>query len=121
MSDNNVTVVGNVVRDPALKYTTSNLAILELSVAVNERVKKDGEYTNVPSFFDVTAFGDLAEQVASSIEKGDRVVVSGKLKQSSWETQEGQKRSKVGITADDVAASMRFATVEITKAEKSSR
>jgi hypothetical protein len=72
------------------------------------------------SFFDVVAWGTLAENAATSLAKGTRVVVTGRLDQRSWETAEGDKRSKVEITADELAPSLRWATVQVTRNERHS-
>lgn len=105
-----VTIVGNVTRDAELRYTNSGLSIGSFSVAVNERQKgQNGEWEDgEPSYYDVTCFRLLGESVAETIAKGDRVVVTGKLRQSRWE-QDGQKRSKVEVVADDVAKSVLWA------------
>ena len=114
--DNNVSVVGNVTRDPELRFTQGGMAVASFGVAWNKR-KQDGE--EEVSFFDVTCFRSLAENVAESITKGTRVVVTGTLSQRSWETQDGDKRSKVEIVADDVAVSLRWATAEVIRNERS--
>lgn len=105
-----VTIVGNVTRDAELRYTKSGLSIGSFSVAVNERQKgATGEWEDGdPSFYDVTCFRLLGESVAETIAKGDRVVVTGKLRQSRWE-QDGQNRSKIEVIADDVAKSVLWA------------
>lgn len=110
--DNSVTIVGNVTRDPELRFTQSGMATASFGVAWNQR-RQDGE--EQVSFFDVVCFRQLAENVAESLSKGTRVVVYGIVQQRSWQTQEGEKRSKVEIIADDVAPSLRWATAEITK------
>jgi single-strand DNA-binding protein len=117
---NHVTVVGNITRDPELRFTPSGQATASFGVAVNRRWqnRQTGEWDEATSFFDVVSWGQLAENVAQSLTRGSRVVVTGRLDQRSWETQEGDKRSKVEITADDVAPSLRWATVEITKNER---
>lgn len=112
--DNTVTVVGNVTRDPELRFTQSGMAVANFGVAWNKR-KQDGE--DEVSFFDVSCFRQLAENVAESISKGSRVVIYGTLSQRSWENQEGERRSKVEIIADEVAPSLRWASVEITRNE----
>ena len=85
-------------------------------MAWNNRYKdRNGEQVEDTSFFDVTCWRDLADNVAESISKGDRVIVYGKLEQRSWETQEGEKRSKVEIVADEVAPSLRWATAQVDK------
>ncbi len=114
--DNTVTVIGNVTRDPELRYLNSGTALASFGVAWNNRYKdRNGEQVEDTSFFDVTCWRDLADNVAESISKGDRVIVYGKLEQRSWETQEGDKRSKVEIVADEVAPSLRWATAQVSK------
>ena len=112
--NNTVTVVGNVTRDPELRFTPSGAAVANFGLAWNRKGQNDEE---VVSFFDVTCWSGLAENVAESITKGSRVVVYGRLDQRSWENQEGERRAKVEIVADDVAPSLRWATVEITRNE----
>ncbi len=112
--DNTVTVVGNVTRDPELRFTQGGMAVANFGVAWNKR-KQDGE--DEVSFFDVSCFRQLAENVAESITKGSRVVIYGTLSQRSWETQDGDRRSKVEIIADDVAPSLKWASAEIRKNE----
>jgi len=112
--NNTVTVVGNVTRDPELRFTPSGAAVANFGLAWNRKGQNDEE---VVSFFDVTCWSGLAENVAESITKGSRVVVYGRLAQRSWENQDGERRSKVEIVADDVAPSLRWATVEITRNE----
>ena len=112
--DNNVSVTGNVTRDPELRFTQGGMAVASFGLAWNKR-KQDGE--EEVSFFDVTCFRSLAENVAESITKGTRVVVAGTLSQRSWENQEGEKRSKVEIVADEVAPSLRWASADIRRNE----
>lgn len=113
--DNTVTVVGNVTRDPELRFTPGGMAVASFGLAWNRR-KQDGE--EEVSFFDVTCFRQLAENVAESVGRGTRVVIYGSLQQRSWETQDGDKRSKVEILADDVAPSLKWATAEIRKNDR---
>jgi single-strand DNA-binding protein len=114
--DNTVTVVGNVTRDPELRFTPSGAAVATFGLAWNRRsTNARGETEEQVSFFDVTCWRQLAENIAESLTKGTRVVVYGRLEQRSWETGEGEKRSKVEIIADDVAPSLRWATAEITR------
>ena len=112
--DNTVTVVGNITRDPELRFAQSGMAIAQFGVAWNRR-RQDQE--DEVSFFDVTCFRQLAENVAESLKKGARVVVYGTLQQRSWETDHGDRRSKVEILADEVAPSLRWATAEVTRNE----
>ncbi len=112
--DNTVTVVGNVTRDPELRFTQGGMAVVNFGIAWNKR-RNDGE--DEVSFFDVTCFRQLAENVADSLTKGARVVIYGTLSQRSWENQQGERRSKVEILADDVAPSLKWASAEITRNE----
>jgi single-strand DNA-binding protein len=114
--DNSVTVVGNVTRDPELRFTPSGAAVATFGLAWNRRsTNARGETEEQVSFFDVTCWRQLAENVAESLTKGSRVVVYGRLEQRSWETNDGEKRSKVEIIADDVAPSLRWATAQVTR------
>ena len=112
--DNTVTVVGNVTRDPELRFTQGGLAVANFGVAWNKK-KSDGE--EEVSFFDVTCFRQLAENVADSISKGARVVIYGTLTQNRWQNPQGENRAKVEIVADDVAPSLKWASADITRNE----
>ena len=116
--DNTTTIVGNVTRDPELRFTPSGAAVCSFGVAWNRKYQRNGEDVEEVSFFDVTCWSSLAENVAESITKGTRVVVYGRLNQQSWE-QEGQKRNKVEIVADDVAPSLRWAKAKVARNERS--
>lgn len=113
------TIIGNVTKDPELKYTGQGKAYLKFSVAVSKRVQKDGVWTDGPtSYFDITCWGTLAENTAASVYKGNRVIVTGRLEQSTWETSDGQKRTAVNLVADEVGAAMSRATVEIHRVSR---
>ena len=107
-----VTVVGNLTADPELKTTKTGSSVLRVGVAVNRRWKnKQDEWEEETSFFDVNAWGELADNVAASLSKGSRVLISGRLEQQTWENKEGQKQSKVVLVADDIGVSLRKAQV----------
>jgi single-strand DNA-binding protein len=118
---NSITISGNITRDPEMRYTPSGVSKVTFGVAVNRswRNQQSQEWEEQTSFFNVVAWRQLAENVGASLTKGSRVVVSGRLEQRSWETESGEKRSIVEIVADDVAPSLRFATAEIHKVERS--
>jgi len=120
MAGNNITIVGNITRDPELRFTPSGAAQARLGVAVNRRWqdKGSGEWQEATSFFDVICWRELAENVAESLKKGARVVVTGRLEQRSYEAKEGEKRSVVEIIADEVAPSLRWATAKVEKTER---
>ena len=118
MPDNTVTLVGNITRDPELRFTPAGQAVATFGMAVNRRYQKNGQWEEQTSFFNVTAWGTLGENASNSLHKGARVLVTGRLDQRSWETQEGEKRSVVEVVADEIGPSLRWATVEITKNER---
>lgn len=115
--ENRVTITGNLTRDVELKYTQGGTALAQMGLACGHRRlnRQTNEWEEDPGFYDVTVWNELAEHCAESLHKGSRVTVTGRLSYRQWETEEGQKRSKVDIVADDVAASLRWATVEITR------
>lgn len=110
--DNTVTVTGNAGAEPELRFTQSGLAVASFSIAVYEGKDKDS------SWYDVTCWDQLAENATESIQKGTRVTVVGRLTQDKWETDDGQKRSKVKIIADDVSISLKWATAQPQRTER---
>jgi single-strand DNA-binding protein len=120
--DNTVSIVGNLTREPELRFTPSGQATATFGIAGNRSWtdRQSQERRESTSFFDVVCWGNLAENAATSLSRGSRVVVTGRLDQRSWETQDGEKRSKVEITADEIAPSLRWATVQVTKNERRS-
>ena len=119
MSGNSITIVGNITRDPELRFTPSGQANARLGVAVNRRWQDrgSGEWNEATSFFDVICWRELAENVSESLKRGTRVIVTGRLEQRTWE-QEGNKRSVVEIIADEIAPSLRWATAKVEKTER---
>ena len=119
---NTTTITGNLTREPEIRYTKEGQATAQLGIAVNRRWqdRTTQEWQEAVSFFDVICWRDLAENVALSLSKGMRVVVTGRLEQRSWENEEGEHRSKVEITADDIGPSLRFATADIRRVERRS-
>jgi len=116
MADNGITLVGNLTRDPELKFTQGGKAQTRFSIAVNRRWQKNGEWEEQVSYFDVTCWAILAENVANAATKGARVIVTGRLEQRSWETKEGDKRSTIEVVADAVGLDLSKSTgTKITK------
>ena len=114
---NNTTITGNLVRDPELRHTGSGQTVANFSVADNRRWadRSTGEWNETTTYLDVVAWGPLSEHAAASLRKGDRVTVTGRLDQRSWENGDGERRTKVELVATDVAASVRYATLAVTK------
>ncbi len=121
MSGNSVFLVGNITRDPELRFTPSGQATATFGLAVNRRWqnKQNNEWEEATSFFDIVCWREMAEHASESLTRGSRVMVSGRLEQRSWETQDGDKRSKVEVVADEVGPSLRWATAEVRKSERS--
>ncbi|MFT7646748.1 MAG: single-strand DNA-binding protein [Candidatus Poriferisodalaceae bacterium] len=119
--DNTVTIVGNLTRDPELRFTQSGQARAVLGIAVNRRWqnRQTNEWEEQVSFFNVVCWREMAENVAESLTRGTRVMVNGRLEQRSWDTQEGDKRSVVEIVADEIAPSLRWATAQVNRIERS--
>jgi single-strand DNA-binding protein len=113
-------LTGNLTRDPEIRYTRDGLASTVFGLAVNRRWqdRETREWEESTSFLDVVCWRELAENAALSLTKGMRVVVTGRLEQRTWETEEGERRSKVEVVADDLGASLRFATVEVHRNER---
>ena len=116
MTTNSVTLVGNLVDDPELRFTPSGVALAKLRVAVNRRWRdQSNEWQEETAFFSGTCWRNMAENVAESLQKGARVILTGRLQQRTWETQEGEKRSIVEVTIDEIGPSLRWATASIAK------
>ncbi|MEX0795689.1 MAG: single-stranded DNA-binding protein [Acidimicrobiia bacterium] len=117
---NNVTLIGNLVDDPELRFTPSGVAMAKVRFAVNRRWRgQDGEWQEQTSFFTGTVWREQAETVAESLQKGTRVIVSGRLEQRSWETDDGDKRSVVEVQIDEIGPSLRWATATVNKTQRS--
>ena len=124
MSENSVTLVGNLTDDPELRFTAQGAAVANFRIAVSKRIRdpqtnewKDGD----TSFFRINVWRQLAENVAESLTRGTRVIVTGTLKMRQWETQEGEKRSVVEVEATEVGPSLKWATAKIEKASRSNQ
>jgi len=121
--DTNITVIGNLTDDPELRFTPSGAAVAKFRVASTPRYMdrntnewKDGE----PLFLACTVWRQAAENVAESLVRGSRVIVSGRLKQRSYETREGEKRTVIELEVDEIGPSLRYATAKVQKMSRSS-
>lgn len=103
MSINEVCLSGNLTADPVLRQTTSGTAILSFGMAVNDRIKgQDGQWTDRPNYIDCIVFGTRADGLSRFMRKGMKVAVEGKLRYSSWQGKDGQKRSKLEVVCSEV-------------------
>lgn len=118
--DNTVTLVGNLVEDPELRFTASGVAMVNIRIAVSRRYQdRNNEWQEQTTFTGGTVWRDLAENVAESLTKGMRVIITGELDQRQWETADGEKRSILEIRIDDIAPSLRWATASVTRTPRS--
>ncbi len=118
MSSNSVTLIGNLVEDPELRFTPSGVPMAKIRLAVNRRYQQGGEWQEDTSFFGGTLWREQAESAAESLTKGVRVIVVGRLEQRSWETQDGDKRSVVEVAIDEIGPSLRWATATVNKTSR---
>lgn len=120
--DTVITVVGNLTDDPELRFTSSGVAVANFTVASTPRMfdKQTSEWKDGDALFlRCSIWRQAAENVAESLQKGARVVVQGRLKQRSYETREGEKRTVYELDVEEVGPSLRYATAKVTKASRS--
>ena len=120
--DTQITIVGNLVGDPELRYTQTGQAVATFRVASTPRFRDNatGEWKDGDSLFlSCNVWRQAAENVAESLQRGTRVIVSGRLRQRSYETREGEKRTVYEIEVDDVGPSLRNASAKVTKSSRS--
>ncbi len=101
-SFNKVILLGNLTRDPEVRYTPNGVAVASFAIAVNRKYKQGDETKDEVSYIDIVVFGKQAESCGQYINKGDSVLIDGRLQQRRWETEDGQKRSKVEVVAQSV-------------------
>ena len=117
MSSNSITLIGNLTRDPELRYTTGGRGVASFGIAVNRRYQQNNEWVEQVSFFNVVCWGELGENAAATLTKGSRAIVTGRLEQRSYETN-GEKKSIVEVVADEVGPSLRWAQAQIERTER---
>ena len=118
MAANTVTLIGNLTRDPELRYTTGGRGVASFGLAVNRRYQQNGEWQEQVSFFHVDCWADLGENGAATLTKRTRTIVTGRLEQRSWETQDGEKRTVVEVIADECGPSLRWAQAQVERNER---
>jgi single-strand DNA-binding protein len=120
--DTTITVVGNLTADPELRFTPSGAAVANFTVASTPRIydRQSGEWKDGEALFlRCNIWREAAENVAESLTRGARVIVTGRLKQRSFETREGEKRTVVEVEVDEIGPSLRYATAKVNKASRS--
>src|SRR5579875_2253134 len=120
--DTTITVVGNLTADPELRFTPSGAAVANFTVASTPRIydRQSGEWKDGEALFlRCNIWREAAENVAESLTRGARVIVTGRLKQRTFETREGEKRTVVEVEVDEIGPSLRYATAKVNKASRS--
>jgi single-strand DNA-binding protein len=120
--DTTITVVGNLTDDPELRFTPSGAAVAKFRVASTPRFldRQSGEWKDgEPLFLACNIWRDAAEHVAESLQRGTRVIVTGRLRQRSYETREGEKRTVIELEVDEIGPSLRYATAKVQKMARS--
>jgi len=117
---NNVTLVGNLTREPEIRFFQGDKSVVNTGLAINKSFKNaSGEWQEETDFVDLSIWQNAgAENVANSLSKGDRVIVSGVLKQNTWQTDSGENRSKIEVTVLEIGPTMKWAEVSVTKNQK---
>lgn len=119
-----LTIVGNLTNDPELRFTPSGAAVANFTIASTPRSydKQTGKWVDGDALFlRCSIWRQAAENVAESLRKGTRVVVTGRLKQRSYETKEGEKRTSLELEVDEIGASLRFASVKVNRPDRGSQ
>ena len=122
IGDTTITVIGNLVADPDLRFTASGVAVASFTVASTPRVydRQAGEFRDGDTLFlRCNIWREAAENVTESLTRGSRVIVSGRLRQRSFETREGEKRTVHEVEVDEIGPSLRYATAKVTKTTRS--
>lgn len=118
-SANSITIIGNVTSEPELRFTPTGAANTKFGVAVNRKWKdRSDQWQEQVSFFNVVLWQEQAENASTSLTKGSRVIVTGRLEQRSYEDKDGVKKSVVEIIADEVGPSLRWASATVSKNER---
>jgi single-strand DNA-binding protein len=120
--DTTITVVGNLTADPELRFTPSGAAVANFTVASTPRIydRQSGEWKDGEALFlRCNIWREAAENVAESLTRGSRVIVTGRLKQRTFETREGEKRTVVEVEVDEIGPSLKYATAKVNKASRS--
>jgi single-strand DNA-binding protein len=120
--DTTITVIGNLTDDPELRFTPSGAAVAKFRVASTPRFmdRQSGEWKDgEPLFLACNIWRDAAEHVAESLQRGTRVIVTGRLRQRSYETREGEKRTVIELEVDEIGPSLRYATAKVQKMARS--
>ncbi|PNE41603.1 single-stranded DNA-binding protein [Streptomyces noursei] len=122
MGETPITIIGNLTADPEVRFTPSGAALAKFTVASTPRTydKESGQWKDGTSaFFRCAAWRQLAEHIADSLTKGTRVVLTGRIRQHNWQTEQGENRSMLAVEVDDIGPSLQFATTTVQRTQRS--
>jgi len=112
---NRITVEGNLTSDPEMRFTQTGVAYVSGSIASNRKYQVNGQWEEKTSYFNFSAWRELAENIAATCTKGMRVIISGRIEQKTWTDKEGNERKTHELVVDDIGPSLRWATASVTK------
>jgi single-strand DNA-binding protein len=115
---NSIVVVGNLTADPELRFTQTGVAYISGSIASNRKYQVNGQWEEKTSYFNFSAWREIAENIAATCTKGMRVVITGRMEQKTWTDKEGNERKTHELAVDDIGPSLRWATASVTKTAK---
>lgn len=116
---NSITISGNLTADPEMQFSPSGVGFARFTIASNRKWKdQNDEWQEDTAFFRGTAWRELAEHMADSLSKGDRVIATGRLDQNEWEDKEGNKRSELQFNVYEIGPSLKYATAVVTRAQR---
>ena len=115
MADSSIQLIGNLADDPELKYTTGGNAVVKFRIGVQRRFQKNGEWTSKTSWWNIEAWGQLAENIAATLTKGMRVFVDGEVDADEYTNNNGEKRTATYVRANEVGPSLRWATASVER------
>lgn len=118
MNGNEISLVGNLTREPELRYTQGGTAVCNFSVAAGRRYQQNGEWQEQTTYFEVVAWGELGENIAASFTKGTRALVTGRIESEKYTDRDGNERTSWKVTADEVGVSLRWARATIEKVRR---
>ena len=120
MSENTITVAGNMTGDPVIRYSAQGKPSVYGTVAVSRRYQVNNEWQESTSFLNFKAFGPIAENIAASTSKGCRIIVTGRMETGEWEDKDGVNRKWFEIIVEDLGASLKFATAQVERVARDS-
>jgi len=115
---NHISITGNLTRDPELRFTSAGRAVCNIGIADDYRFQRNGEWVSETTFHNLTIWGEVGENAAASLNKGETVIITGRLQSRSYEGQDGEKKVAWDVVVDSIGPSLRWVTTASTKVNK---